>query len=319
MTSSRMRTWLERLRLGARQEEAVAGPTGSRPGDPSLGPYKLLSQIGRGSMATVWLAESCDGSRVALKAFPLEAADEEDPAPVRELFLAEASAARRLEHPGLVTVFDVGESGGLAWIAMEHVDGGDLGRHARGAGSLAWEPLLSLLAPVAEGLHHAHRRGVVHRDIKPGNLLMDRAETQVKLADFGMARLQDAARTRTGLLLGTPAYMAPEQLAGAPVDARSDVYAFGVTLFELLTGALPYDGGSLGALMHRVASEPVPDIRRWRPELPAALADLVALAMEKQPSLRYPNAAELALDLRALAGASHDRRVAAPPDRDAAA
>lgn len=266
------------------------------------GPYRVVAEIGRGAAGPVWRALGPSGVAVALKAVRIESSDDDDDFDeLRERFLREATTARRLHHPGIVEVIDAGESAGWAWMAMELVDGVDLSRHVRPGTLLPWRQLAGLLAGAAEALHHAHRQGVVHRDIKPANLLLAQGGELLKIADFGVARVADAARTRTGLMLGTPSYMAPEQLTGAPVDARSDVYAFGVTLFQLLTGSLPFEAPSLGALMQRIATDPAPDIRERRPELPPELAAVVALAMERQPALRYAGAHELAGDLRALA------------------
>lgn len=308
-----------RERLAKRRAPGPSGSTsmphaGSSPAAPAegrrLGSYRLEREIGHGAVGTVWLAAGADGRPVAVKTVPLSVGADPDDADnareVRERFAREALAARRLDHPGIVAVLDAGESEGLAWIAMAYVAGRDLSVHATPGRLLPWPGLVGLLAGAAEALAHAHRQGIVHRDIKPANLLLDEASGRLKIADFGVARIADAARTRTDLMLGTPSFMAPEQLAGAPVDARSDVYALGVTAFQLLSGHLPYEAASMGALMTAIARAPVPKLRQWRPDLPPALEDVVALAMEKQPALRYASAGQFAEDLRAIASGLGD-------------
>ena len=156
---------------------------------------------------------------------------------------------------------------------------------------------------MAEALSYAHSQGVVHRDIKPANVMVDTEGSSVKVMDFGVARVDDASRTRTGIVLGTPSFMSPEQMSGRRTDGRSDLYSLGVMLFQLLTGTLPFEGGSMAELMRRIVNEPAPDVRGLRPELPQALADVVALALEKRPEVRYADGVQMAQDLRAVAAA----------------
>jgi serine/threonine-protein kinase len=167
---------------------------------------------------------------------------------------------------------------------------------------------------VADALAHAHDHGVVHRDIKPANVMIDPALDQVKVTDFGVARLLDASRTRTGLVLGSPSYMSPEQLAGRAIDGRSDLYSLGVVLFQLLTARLPCTGTTMTELMSAVAQQPAPDARTLRPGLPDALADVVTILLEKRPELRYADGHSLAGDLRLVASRMRPRE----PDADAA-
>ena len=154
---------------------------------------------------------------------------------------------------------------------------------------------------MAEALAYAHERGVTHRDIKPANIMIDPATDSVKVMDFGVARVADAARTRTGVVLGTPTFMSPEQLSGQVIDGRSDLYSLGVTLFQLLTGQLPYRNDSMATLMRAIARDKVPNVCDLRPELPPAVGDIVALALEKHPNIRYANGRQMADDLRAVA------------------
>ena len=292
---------------------AVAAPQRGAESAPStLGRYRLERPLGRGAMGTVYLAhDSATARPVALKTLALASefeGTELDHA--RERFFREANMAGRLQHPDIVAIFEAGEAQGLAFIAMEYVDGHDLFRHTQAARLLPVATVLHVLARVARALAHAHRHGVVHRDVKPANVMIDAAASGgasagvVKVTDFGIARITDAHRTRTGLVLGTPSFMAPEQLAGGVIDARTDLYALGVMLFQLLTGTLPHTAEAMGRLMHQIANDKAPDVRSLRPELPQALAAVVAHALEKRPEARYQDGNQFAADLLALAAAA---------------
>jgi eukaryotic-like serine/threonine-protein kinase len=184
---------------------------------------------------------------------------------------------------------------------MELLGGCDLERYTRPARLLPEPVVLRLAERMARALGYAHSRGVVHRDVKPANVIVDWSSHRVTLTDFGIARAAGAESTRTGLVLGSPVYMSPEQLAGAPADARGDLYALGVMLFQLLSGRLPHESHSLGDLLRQVAHETAPDLRQIRPELPAALAALVASLLAKAPGARARNAELVANTLAALA------------------
>lgn len=279
----------------------VLGEPSPPPGGPAaeLTRWRLEREIARGSMGTVWLARHPDDGRpVAVKMLTLGPAG--DDAAARARFRREAAAAQRLEHPDIVRVFEAGESDRAAWIAMELVPGHDLSRYTEPARRLPLPLVLHVGERVARALQHAHERGVVHRDVKPANVLVDLGAGCVKVTDFGTAHLSDAERSRSGLVLGSPSYMAPEQLAGRAADARADVYALGATLYHLIAGRLPHEADSLARLLAAIAHEPVPDLRSVRPDVPEALADVVALALQKRPETRYASAAELADDLQAV-------------------
>lgn len=283
---------------------AIAGGA-ARSLPATLGRYRIDSEIGRGSMGAVYLGRDPQiGRQVAIKTLALSRGFEGDQlTEARARFFREAETAGRLQHPDIVTIFDAGEAQDLAWIAMEYIKGEDLQRYTAPGRLLPVPQVLAVAARVAEALSYAHAQGVVHRDIKPANVMIDPAGTLVKVMDFGVARMDDTSRTRTGLVLGTPSFMSPEQMAGRQADGRSDLYSLGVALFQLLTGHLPHEGASMAELMRQIVNEPAPDVRTLRPELPEALADLVALALEKRPEVRYADGVQMAQDLRTVAAA----------------
>ena len=274
-------------------------PTLSQPG---LGRYLIDKPLGQGAMGAVYLGhDPATGRRVAIKTMALSREFSGDElADARNRFLREADMAGRLRHPDIVGILDAGEADGLAYIAMELIEGVDLSHHAQPAHLLSVPQVLRTVARVAEALAYAHTRGVTHRDIKPANIMVDLARDVVKVMDFGVARVADATRTRTGVVLGTPTFMSPEQLSGQPTDGRTDIYSLGVTLFQLLTGALPYRNDSMAALMRAIGREPPTPVCSVRPDLPPALGDIVALALQKHPATRYATGQQMADDLRAV-------------------
>src|SRR5688500_11242454 len=222
---------------------ASLDPTAPLPAGTPLGGYRIERLIGRGGVGALYLAvDPATEAPVAIKTIALgpDAERHAERGETRERFLREAAAASRLQHPDIVTVHGAGEHHGLGFIVMELVAGSDLSRYTRQARLLPEPVVLRIVARVADALAYAHTAGIVHRDVKPANVMVHLPTHQVKIADFGVARLADSARTRTGVTLGTPAFMSPEQLAGAPGDGRSDLYSLGVMLFQLLTGRLPY-------------------------------------------------------------------------------
>jgi serine/threonine-protein kinase len=233
----------------------------------------------------------------------------------REHFFREAETAGRLQHQNIVTIFDAGEEHDLAYIAMEFLRGKDLVDYCRDGHLLPVSRVLSIVARVAEALAYAHRQNVVHRDIKPANIMYEAESDTVKVTDFGIARITDSSKTKTGLVLGTPSFMSPEQLAGKKVDGRSDLYSLAVMMFQMLTGVLPFRGDSMAELMYKIANDPAPDIRAIRKELPEGLAKLVALALSKRPEARYQNGDQLAADLRSIMGTMRDKPAADQPQR----
>lgn len=277
----------------------LAAPSAHR----QLGKYVVEKEIGRGAMGAVYLGyDPAADRKVALKTMSLtQEFSGRDLADARARFLREAEMSGRMRHPDIVSIIDAGETDGLAYIAMELVEGIDLSQFTLPGRLLPVSQLLAIMARVAEALAYAHARGVTHRDIKPANIMIDQAKGLVKVMDFGVARVADATRTRTGVVLGTPTFMSPEQLSGQVIDGRSDLYSLGVSLFQLLTGQLPYRNDSMAALMRAIAREPVPNVCDIRPELPPVLGDIVALALEKHPHIRYATGHQMAEDLRTVA------------------
>ena len=271
----------------------------SAPALGKLGRFRLLGELGRGAMGVVYRAEDTTlGRPVAIKTIALGGASAEERDLHEARFLQEGRAAGRISHPGIVTIYEMGREGDVAYMAMELLDGVDLRELIRGA-RLAPSQAVTIAASVAEALAHAHEQHVVHRDIKPGNIMV-LGDGRVKIMDFGIARLQEASvRTQTGVLLGSPQYMAPEQIVGRPFDHRADVFSLGLVLYEMLTGARPFAGGDLSELAFKVANSAATPPSHVNPRLPAVLDFIVARALKKNPEERYGTAAELAADLRA--------------------
>lgn len=293
-----------------------------RPGvaKPMLGRYEVEKELGKGAMGTVYLGRDPKiGRQVAIKTLALaQEFDLDILAEVKQRFFAEAESAGRLNHPNIVTMYDAGEEHDLAYIAMEFLKGRDLVPYVKSGALLPLPVVMGIVARVADALDYAHRQNVVHRDIKPGNIMYDSESDTVKVADFGIARLTDANKTRTGMVLGTPSYMSPEQLAGHKVDGRSDLFSLGVTLYQLACGRLPFDGDSMAQLMYRITNEAPVDILSVRPDLPPCLVAILARALAKAPGQRYTSGAELAQALRDCAAtlpkAAWDATVPASPE-----
>jgi serine/threonine protein kinase len=281
---------------------AASGPL-TRTERTMLGRYRIDRELGRGAMGMVYLGHDPQlGRQVAIKTMALAREFEGvELVEARARFFREAEMAGRLQHRDIVTIYDVGEDQDLAYIAMEFVNGRDLLQHTLPGRLLPVPMVLQIVARVAQALAYAHSQGVVHRDIKPANVMIDPDSDTVKVTDFGIARVTDASRTRTGMVLGTPSFMSPEQMAGRRVDGRSDLYSLGVMLFQMLTGALPHASESMATLMYQIANQPAPDIRSLRPGLPETLANIVALALEKRSEVRYADGKTIAADLLSVA------------------
>ena len=269
---------------------------------PMLGRYQLEKELGKGAMGVVYLGKDPKiGRVVAIKTLALSNEFEGDElVGARERFFREAETAGRLQHQNIVTIFDAGEEHDLAFIAMEYLKGTDLIQYTRPGHLLEVPVVLSIVARVAQALGYAHKQLVVHRDIKPANIMYEPASDTVKVTDFGIARITDSSKTKTGLVLGTPSFMSPEQLAGKKVDGRSDLYSLGVMLFQLLTGLLPFRGESMTELMFKIANEESPEILQLRPSLPDKLSFVMRRALRKVPEQRYQDGEQFAQALLAV-------------------
>lgn len=272
---------------------------------PMLGRYQIEKELGKGAMGVVYLGRDPKINRVvAIKTMALSQEFEEDElVEVKERFFREAETAGRLNHANIVTMYDAGEEHDLAYIAMEFLKGRDLVPFTKPGNLLPLPQVMSIVARVAEALAYAHRNNVVHRDIKPANVMYEPELDQVKVTDFGIARITDSSKTKTGMVLGTPSYMSPEQLAGKKIDGRSDIFSLGVSLYQLACGHLPFGGDSMAQLMFKIANEAHPDIRSIKPDLPDCLAAIVDRALVKDADRRYQTGIEMAADLRACVSA----------------
>jgi serine/threonine-protein kinase len=264
-----------------------------------LGRYQLEREIGRGAMGVVYLGRDTAINRaVAIKAIPLASEfSESELTEARSRFFREAETAGRLNHPNIVTIYDVGEERGLAYIAMEYLKGRHLSEYATATNLLPPRKVLELMGRTADALGFAHKQQVVHRDIKPANIMYDPSTDVLKITDFGIARLSGAGSTRTGIVLGTPSFMSPEQLEGRTVNGHSDLFSLGVSLFQLLTGQLPFTADSMTGLMQRIAEAPHPPLRAIRPDLPACVESIIDRALAKNPDARFDSGAQMAAAL----------------------
>ncbi|MDK2784212.1 MAG: eukaryotic-like serine/threonine-protein kinase [Bacillota bacterium] len=264
------------------------------------GRYELMETIGAGGMAVVIKARCTLLDRlVAIKLLRDQYAANQE---FLDRFQREARAAARLSHPNIVSIYDVGQEDGKQFIVMEYVPGRNLKDYLRAEGPLPPRTVAEIGRQIAAALFHAHQRGIIHRDIKPHNILIT-PEGQVKVTDFGIARAAAASSlTETGVVLGSVHYFSPEQARGAAVDARSDIYALGVVLYELLTGKLPFEGDSPIAIALRHLDSDPPSPRALRPEVPEALERIILKAMARDPAERYQTAGELQQALKAFLG-----------------
>lgn len=289
--------WWRRWRRGA----PTSATTDAQP--LRFGSYQVERLLGQGGSGPVYLAH--DGPHAAaLKVLTLNPAwSAQERTDQCQRFTRQADVLRQLAHPDIIAMLDSGVADGAPWLAMELAPGTDLTRYAQRQRLLPEPLVLRIGARVARALAHAHHQGIVHRDLKPANVRLDLGRDALKLVDFGVARWQDAQVTRTGVTLGTPAYMAPEQLSGEPADASTDTYALGVMLYELLSGRLPYPAANLGELLRAVAAGDAAPLRHWRPELPVALEALIAQLLQRHPSQRPQDLEALAAELERTATA----------------
>jgi serine/threonine-protein kinase len=265
----------------------------------TLGRYQIVSQLGRGAMGTVYRAlDPAIERTVAIKTLNPELPDE-NLAEVKERFLREAKSAGKLNHPNVVTVYDVGEAGGIAYIAMEFLEGRSLRQVLDSGEPMPLDFVASIAAQIADALDYAQRYGIVHRDIKPANIMIS-PSGHAKLTDFGVAYMPSSSMTQTGTVLGSPKYLSPEQVLGLPVDGRADIFALGVVLYEMLVKKTPFEKPDITvfSLMQAICMQPVQRVTELSRDIPAAFDSILARALGKRPEERYQKAAEFASDLR---------------------
>lgn len=291
--------WMKRTQ-GATSAENKFSLGGEKGTPQRLGRYVIERKLGRGAMGAVYLAKDPRINRaVALKVIPIEKEfEDEELEEARLRFFREAESAGRLTHPNIITVYDCGEDKHLAYIAMEYLQGTPLTQFTDPKKLLAPNKSLELCARVAEALDYAHNQGVIHRDIKPANLLYSMRQDLMKISDFGVARMTDNNRTKTGIVLGTPMYMSPEQLNADTLTGHSDLFSLGVTLYELLVGEPPFKATNIAVLMTKITTEQPAPVSNRRPGVPPSVDAVLFKALAKRPEDRFTNGAEMAIALR---------------------
>ncbi len=274
-----------------------------------VGRYKIIEVIGSGAMATVYRAFDPEIDRtIAIKLLQSELCRDEE---YRMRFLREAKAAGMLSHPNIVTIYDVGEYDSQPYIAMELIEGMQISDLIKTGQSVPVWDVVDIGIQLARALDYAHSKGIVHRDIKPGNIMLVKATNTIKVADFGICRIEGGEvteQTHVGQVLGTPHYMSPEQILGQKVDPRSDLFSAGVVLYQLLTGTRPFEGDTMATLAYKIVeADPVP-IDKLRPDLPLGLRRIIGRALKKQPDKRFQSGQEFAEALIRVARELHDAR-----------
>jgi len=266
---------------------------------PEFGRYAIEKELGRGAMGVVYLSKDPKINRkVAIKTLDYSQFSASELKDVKARFFREAEAAGRLSHHNIVTVYDIGEEVDFAFIAMDYVTGGPLSRFLKPGKLLPVPEVYRIVQVVAEALDYAHKQKIVHRDIKPGNIMYNPKNKQIKITDFGIARITDSVKTRTGSFLGSPSYMAPEQITGSKVNGRADIYSLGVSFYQLLTGQLPFNADNLGNLAYKIANEKHKPIKDLRSGLPASATRIINKALQKEPRNRYASGEEMAKAIR---------------------
>ncbi|MGV6852542.1 MAG: serine/threonine protein kinase [bacterium] len=283
------------------KQTQIDSPQSLNPVPQFLGSYVVGKIIGRGAMATVYDGHrEGDEDKVAIKVLPIEVRPKNPQVKeMQQRFFKEFKVIEKLKnHPHIVRVFAHGKQDGFAYIVMEYLTGKDLSRHTHPDKLLSVEKALEIGIQIAKTLHFTHEQGIIHRDIKPANIIYNGRTRQIKMTDFGVAYLQDAASTRTGTVLGSPSYMPPEQVSGEHVDHRADIYALGVTLFQLMSGILPYSGDSLPEVMYKITKTRTPSLRSVTKRVNAQTSRIIEKSMAKAPSARYSDGEQFAEDLQ---------------------
>jgi serine/threonine-protein kinase len=266
---------------------------------PTLGRYEIIKELGQGAMGTVYLGKDPSIQRqVAIKTLNYAEIAAEELAEVKARFFREAEAAGKLSHPNIVTIYDVGEDHDMAYIAMELLEGQDLTHSCQKSKLLPLKRVLNIVGLVAEALGYAHDQQVVHRDIKPANIMLMKND-QVRVADFGIARVMSSSKTHTGVIFGTPSYMSPEQVAGKKVDGRSDLFSLGIVFYEMLTGQRPFTGDSMSALLYAISNAEYAPLQEIAPKTPDCCVRIIDRMLAKGVSKRYQTAPQVIKDIQA--------------------
>jgi eukaryotic-like serine/threonine-protein kinase len=260
-----------------------------------IGKYTIVKEVGRGSTGVVFLSHDPYYRRdVAIKVYNIETHDEERARVTRKMFLSEAHMVGMLQHPNILPIFDAGEEGGRYYVVAEHVHGArTLAAYCKPDNLLPIGDVVEIMYKCAKALHYAHRRGVIHRDIKPSNIMLTQ-DNDVRIIDFGIALVADSDISRIEGIAGSPSYMSPEQIQSADITNRSDLYALGAVMYELLTGFRPFRGGNLSKLLHQIVYATAQPIHTLRSGVPEELEDVVVKALQKDPENRFHNGQELA-------------------------
>jgi serine/threonine-protein kinase len=268
---------------------------------PTVGRYEVLSELGQGAMGIVYKAKDPKINRLlAIKTIRFsDEFEEKKLQEVKDRFLREAEIAGKLSHPTIVSIYDVGEDYDLTYLAMEFLEGEDLQKYCKKGVLLPLRKVLFIVGETATALHYAHSEGVIHRDIKPGNIMFLK-DGKVKVTDFGIAKAVSSSQTKSGIILGTPNYMSPEQINGQDIDGRSDIFSLGVVFFELLTGRLPFRGKNLTNLFYQITQGEHPPIRTINPKVPKPCEQIIDRALAKDPNKRFQEAGDFAKYITAL-------------------
>jgi serine/threonine-protein kinase len=299
-------------KLKGAESTMIFGASGGHPGDigatidgldtkPTLGRYEISGELGRGAMGVVYKGEDPTIHRtVAIKTLRLSEFEEGELADIKERFFREAESAGLLNHPNIVSIYDAGEEHDLAYIAMEYLHGEDLAKYTHKGKLLPLRDVLNIIIQVADALDYAHNNNIVHRDIKPANIMLLNDTGNIKVTDFGIARITSSSKTKTGVVLGTPSYMSPEQVSGKKIDGRSDIFSLGVVLFEMLTGQKPFISDDITSLMFQIAKEKHTSARKFNPKIPLIIEKIIDKALIKDVKKRYQNAGLMAEHLRKI-------------------
>ena len=284
--------------LGGAKKDATVIMDGAAT-NPTLGRYEITKELGRGAMGTVFLGKDPRINReVAIKTLRYEEIDSDQLAEVKKRFFREAVAAGKLSHPNIITIYDVGEDYDIAYMAMELLEGTDLTKYTQKDNLLPLPEVIRIISAVAGALDYAHENGVVHRDIKPANIMVLK-NGEVRVADFGIARVITTSKTQTGVILGTPSYMSPEQISGQRVDGRSDLFSLGVVFYELLSGEKPFEGDSIATLMFNITTAEPKPLKDTAPGIPGSCMAIVDRLLIKDKECRYATGKEVVQDLEA--------------------